>query len=71
MPVHPFLGEIIPQWQPTNGMARMASELNARLNQCLERDEQGRSCLTVTLPNEAALETLAQPLAALLTANPT
>ena len=71
MPVHPFLGEMIPQWQPTNGMARMASELNARLNQCLERDEQGRSCLTVTLPNEAALETLAQPLAALLTANPT
>jgi hypothetical protein len=37
----------------------MASELKARLDECLERDEQGRPRLTVTLPNEAALENLA------------
>jgi hypothetical protein len=66
-----FLGEMIPQQEPTNGTARMASEFSARLNECLERDEQGRARLTVTLPNEAALENLSRSLAALLASHPT
>jgi superfamily II DNA/RNA helicase len=61
-----FLGEMIPEREPTNGAAQMASEFKARLSECLERDEQGRPRLTVTLPNEAALENLARSLAALL-----
>jgi len=63
-----LLGEMIPQRVPTNGGAQMASELKARLEECLERDEQGRPRLTVTLPNEAALENLARSMASLLTA---
>ena len=63
-----LLGEMIPQREPTNGGAHMASELKARLEECLERDEQGRPRLTVTLPNEAALENLARSMASLLTA---
>jgi ERCC4-related helicase len=63
-----LLGEMIPQREPTNGAAQMASELKARLDECLERDEQGRPRLTVTLPNEAALENLARSVASLLTA---
>jgi len=66
-----FLSEIIPQREPTDGAARMASDFKARLNECLERDEQGRPRLTVTLPNEAALENLALSLAALLPGGPT
>jgi hypothetical protein len=66
-----FLGEMIPEREPTNGAAQMASEFKARLSECLERDEQGRPRLTVTLPNEAALENLARSLAALLTDRPT
>ena len=66
-----LLGEMIPQQEPTNRTARMASEFKARLNECLERDGQGRPRLTVTLPNEAALENLARSLAALLANNPT
>ena len=62
-----FLGEMIPQRQPTNGAEQKASEFKARLDECLERDEQGRPRLTVTLPNEAALESLARSLAALFT----
>lgn len=62
-----FLGEMIPQREPTDGAARAAREFKARLDECLERDEQGRPRLTVTLPNEAALENLARSLAALLT----
>jgi superfamily II DNA/RNA helicase len=61
-----FLGEMIPQREPTDGAARIAREFKARLDECLERDEQGRPRLTVTLPNEAALENLARSLAALL-----
>ncbi len=61
-----FLGEMIPQRQPTKGAEQKASEFKARLAECLERDEQGRPRLTVTLPNEAALESLARSLAALL-----
>jgi hypothetical protein len=66
-----FLSEMIPQQSPTNGTARMASEVKARLSECLERDEQGRPRLTVTLPNETALENLTRSLAALLTAGST
>ena len=66
-----LLGEMIPQRVPTNGAAQMASEFKARLEECLERDEQGRPRLTVTLPNEAALENLARSVAALLTSFPT
>jgi ERCC4-related helicase len=61
-----FLGEMIPQREPTNGAARMASEFKARLDECLERDNEGRPRLTVTLPNDQALESLARSLAALL-----
>jgi superfamily II DNA or RNA helicase len=66
-----FLSEMIPQRRPTNGAARAASDFKTRLNECLERDEQGRPRLTVTLPNEAALENLARSLAALLPGGPT
>ena len=66
-----FLGEMIPQREPTNGTAKMAYELKGRLDECLERDEQGRPRLTVTLPNETALENLARSLAALLANKPT
>jgi SNF2 family DNA or RNA helicase len=66
-----FLGEMIPQRQPANGAEQKASEFKARLDECLERDEQGRPRLTVTLPNEAALESLARSLAALFTVTET
>ena len=65
-----FLGEMIPQREPTTGAAKMAGEFKARLDECLERDEQGRPRLTVTLPNETALENLARSLAALLANRP-
>jgi hypothetical protein len=62
---------MIPKREPTNDTARMASDFKARLHECLERDDQGRPRLTVTLPNEAVLDNLARSLAALLTGGPT
>jgi SNF2-related domain/Helicase conserved C-terminal domain/SWIM zinc finger len=61
-----FLGEMIPQREPTDGTVQMASEFKARLDECLERDDRGRPRLTVTLPDETALTNLARSLAALL-----
>jgi superfamily II DNA or RNA helicase len=64
-----FLGEMIPPLQSAGGAPRtsqMATDFKTRLEECLERDEQGRPRLTVTLPNEAVLETLARSLAAAL-----
>jgi hypothetical protein len=55
-----------PRKEQTNGAARIADELKARLDECVERDEQGRPRLTVTLPDGAALDNLARSLAALL-----
>jgi hypothetical protein len=61
-----FLGEMIPQREPTNAAAQLEKEFKARFDECLERDEQGRPRLTVTLPSEAALTNLARSLATLL-----
>jgi hypothetical protein len=61
-----FLGEMVPQREPSDGAARMAREIQDRLNECLERDDQGRPRLTVTLPDAGALEKLARSLAAVL-----
>jgi SNF2 family DNA or RNA helicase len=61
-----FLGEMIPQREETPGSARVALEFRTRLDECLDRDDQGKPRLTVTLPDEAALDKLARSLAALL-----
>ena len=61
-----FLGEMIPQEKATTQVEQMASQFKARLDECMERDDEGHPRLTVTLPNEAALENLARSLAALL-----
>jgi hypothetical protein len=44
----------------------MARQLKGRLGECLDRDEHGRPRLTVTLPDEGALDNLSRSLAALL-----
>jgi SNF2-related domain/Helicase conserved C-terminal domain/SWIM zinc finger len=61
-----FLGEMIPQREPTHDAVRMARKFKERLNECLERDDQGRLRLTVTLADEGALDHLARSLAAVI-----
>lgn len=61
-----LLGEMLPQREPTEAAARAADALKARFDECLERDEHGRPRLTVTLPDEGALDRLARSLAVLL-----
>lgn len=62
-----FLGELLPAAGETEQSAATADRLHERLTDCLDRDEQGRPRLTVTLPDDEGLRTLAASLAQVLT----
>ena len=61
-----FLGEMIPRGEPTENAERMAHDLKARLEECLEQEGEGPPRLVVTLPDKGALDNLARSLASLL-----
>jgi superfamily II DNA/RNA helicase len=61
-----FLGEMVPAREETDASKLIAQRFKDRLDECLDRDEDGRPRLTVTLPNDDALRSLARSLAALL-----
>ena len=65
-----FLGELIPGQPETEESRRMSELFQKQLNQCLEKDERGQFNLTVTLPNPAAVATLANSLARLVALAP-
>jgi hypothetical protein len=46
--------------------AALVDDVRAGLNSCVDRDAEGKPRLTVTLPDQGALEGLAQALARLL-----
>ena len=61
-----FLGELVPKQEQTDQSRQMAQLIKGSFSDCLDKDEQGRSRLIVTLPDDTALDTLANSLAALL-----
>ena len=61
-----FLGELVPKQEQTDSSRQMAQLIKGSFADCLEKDEQGRPRLTVTLPDETALDGLANSLASLL-----
>ncbi|MBI2193575.1 MAG: DEAD/DEAH box helicase [Planctomycetes bacterium] len=61
-----FLGQVMPSAKETEESRRLAQELQHRLEDGLERDEQGRLRLAITLPDVSALEGMAKAVAALL-----
>ena len=61
-----FLGELLPPQPETDASRAMAQELKKRFSQCVERDTNGKPQLVVTLPNDEALDNLAESLARLL-----
>jgi SNF2 family DNA or RNA helicase len=61
-----FLGAMLPGGSGSAASGHTAIEFKSRLADCLERDEQGRPRLTVTFPDDAALDTLTRSLAALM-----
>lgn len=61
-----FMGEMLAQQQETEKSAALAEALKAKLAQCLDRGEDGKLKMTITLPDESALDTLARSLAQML-----
>ncbi|MCK4343040.1 MAG: DEAD/DEAH box helicase [Phycisphaerae bacterium] len=61
-----LLGELFPPREETDESRKTAETVKERLAECLEKDEEGRLKLTVTLPDASALDKLASSLAHLL-----
>lgn len=62
-----FLGELVAQQHPEQQPApELALNLKNRLAECITPDDSGRQRLTITLPNAAALDNMANALARLL-----
>jgi hypothetical protein len=63
-----FLGELMAEYRETPASQQLAGDLRSRLTECVQPDEAGRPRLTVTLPDQAALDKLADSLSRLLAA---
>jgi superfamily II DNA or RNA helicase len=61
-----FLGELVAGQAEKPAEPAVATDLRNRLAECIEEDSAGRPRLTVTLPDRAALNQLADALAQLL-----
>lgn len=61
-----FLSELIPHEAPNAQIEQIAATVKQRLDECMDTDNEGRLKLTVTLPDPAALDRLADSLARLL-----
>ena len=61
-----FLGQMLPQAEPTPAATYLADLFRKQLSECLEEDEAGRPTLTVKLPDRSALDALAASLGWLL-----
>ena len=61
-----FLSELIPDETPSMQTKQIAESVKHRLGECMDTDDDGRLKLTVTLPDAAALDHLADTLARLL-----
>ena len=61
-----FLSQMLPPQPDTPESTRLATDLKQRFSESMERDEAGNHQLRITLPDAAALDTLAESLARLL-----
>jgi SNF2 family DNA or RNA helicase len=61
-----FIGEMFPRKEETEETLHLAESLKNRLADCLEKDENGRLKMTITLPDESILDNMAKSLAQIL-----
>jgi superfamily II DNA/RNA helicase len=58
-----FIGEMFPEAKETERTVQLAETFKERLSECLERGEDGKLKMTVTLADESVLENIAKSLA--------
>jgi superfamily II DNA or RNA helicase len=61
-----FLAQLVPTPTDTAATQELSSRMQEQLSRCLEKDDQGRMRLTITLPDPALLATLSDALARLV-----
>ena len=61
-----FIGEMLPKKVETEEALHMASTLKNHLAECMEKDENGRLKMIITLPDESVLNNLAKSLTQIL-----
>ena len=61
-----FIGEMFPKKEETEQTLQLTETFRKGLSECLEKDEEGRLKMTVTLPDESVLNNLAKSLAQIL-----
>jgi ERCC4-related helicase len=61
-----FIGEMFADRAADEQMEKLAGAFKAKLSDCLEKTEDGRLNMTITLPNEAFLDTMARSLAGMV-----
>ncbi len=63
-----FIGEMFPEKEETEETIQMAETFKSRLSECLDKGEDGELKMTITLPDETVLDTLAKSLAKMVNA---
>jgi superfamily II DNA or RNA helicase len=61
-----FLGAMFTQDEESEKIKQLTEGFKTRLSECLERDENGKITLKVTLPDESVLDNLAKSLAMMM-----
>jgi superfamily II DNA or RNA helicase len=61
-----FLSELLPPAPDSPHTGQLAGELKSRLSECLDREGDGPPKLTITLPDDSALDGLADAIARLM-----
>ncbi len=61
-----FIGEMFPKEEGAEQTLRLAETFKNRLSECLEKDENGRLKMIITLPDESVLNNMAKSLAQIL-----
>jgi superfamily II DNA/RNA helicase len=61
-----FIGEMFAEKAADEQMETMAAAFKTKLSECMEKTEDGRLQMTITLPDEAFLDTMARSLAGMV-----
>jgi superfamily II DNA or RNA helicase len=61
-----FIGEMFADPSNGDGLEHLAGAFKAKLSDCMQRTDDGRLSMTITLPDEAFLDTMARSLASMV-----
>jgi superfamily II DNA or RNA helicase len=61
-----FIGEMFADQSNGDDLEQLAGAFKARLSDCMQRTDDGRLSMTITLPDEAFLDTMARSLASMV-----